>query len=237
MKKASHQSDEEGAGPSSEPPRSPHHVTEDANLYGVAAAALPHGPLTDVAPPFARGNAVGVPSPAVASAADTWPRMPPVIRPAIVRPVGAAVVPAMAPLTDPIADNQASSSGQASTVEATVPSAAQTDMSSAAAVQRVRQRMAESHERRQKLKEEQENECVICLDRPMSTVLQPCGHVQMARSRCCKKLLALAKSKGVEPLVRGQVLTTHERCLFQHSPHCMVRSAPPAASRSRTSCG
>ncbi len=58
--------------------------------------------------------------------------------------------------------------------------------------------MAESHERK---KEEQENECVICLDRPMSTVLQPCGHVQMC-SRCCRELLALAGSKSVEPQVR-----------------------------------
>ncbi len=73
-------------------------------------------------------------------------------------------------------------------------------MSALAAVQRVRRMMAESNERKKKLKEEQENECVICLDRPMSTVLQPCGHVQMC-SRCCRELLAIAESKSVEPQV------------------------------------
>ncbi len=48
---------------------------------------------------------------------------------------------------------------------------------------------------------EQENDCVICLDRPVSTVLKPCGHEHMCQ-RCCKKLFALSISKRVEPLVR-----------------------------------
>lgn len=59
-------------------------------------------------------------------------------------------------------------------------------------------------ERKQKLKE---SECVICLDMPMSTVLQPCGHMQAEMcSRCCREPLALAESKSVQPQVRGILL-------------------------------
>lgn len=48
--------------------------------------------------------------------------------------------------------------------------------------------------------EEREKECVICLDNPKSTLLKPCGHLQMCK-KCCKAYLAAAESKGVKPQV------------------------------------
>ncbi len=226
------QSDEEGAGPSSEPPTKASRLTAvtiaasppaDAPAAflaamptvtpdpdGMDAPASPPGPGNDVpstaAVPLAAPRQAGA-VPAVIAAAVAGPStlMPAIIRPVIMRPVMAATGSAIAPpIIRKIANSTASSSGQASVVvgqAATEPSAPH--MSAAqAAVQRVRRMIAESHERKQKLKEEQENECVICLDRPMSTVLQPCGHVQMC-SRCCRELLAIAGSKSVQPQVRG----------------------------------
>ncbi len=73
-------------------------------------------------------------------------------------------------------------------------------MSALTAVQRVRRIVERSRERAKKVKEEQERECVICLDRPMNTVLRPCGHVQMCLE-CCHEHMAIPESRRVEPQV------------------------------------
>ncbi len=73
-------------------------------------------------------------------------------------------------------------------------------MSALTAVQKVRRIVERSQERAKKVTEEQEHECVICLDRPMNTVLRPCGHVQMCLE-CCHEHMAIAESRGVKPQV------------------------------------
>ncbi len=135
-------------------------------------------------------------------------QFPPIIHPVIVRTVAAAASNATLPAariirpTTPHLDNRAhAATAQPSDFAAPAPY-----MSALEAVQRARRKvLAESIEREKKVKQqfEQENECVICLDRPMSTVLQPCGHVQMC-SRCCREHLALAESKSVQPQVRDE---------------------------------
>ncbi len=47
---------------------------------------------------------------------------------------------------------------------------------------------------------EEGNECVICLHKAITTVLEPCGHLQMCK-KCCKEHLAVAESKGVKTQV------------------------------------
>ncbi len=94
-------------------------------------------------------------------------------------------------------DDYAAGQQQATGAAAQHASTSATDISVLTAVQRV---MQIRQERAKQSKEEQENECVICLDRPMNTVLRPCGHVQMCLE-CCQEYMAIAESKGVKPQV------------------------------------
>ncbi len=134
--------------------------------------------------------------------------IPMIIRPVDVRPaVGSSALPTAAPpqiIRLPMdaslnVDHPTEQQQQASRI-AVLQSAPAPDMSAPTAVQRVRRIVEQSKERAKQSKEEQENECVICLDRPMNTVLRPCGHVQMCLE-CCQEHMAIAESKGVEPQV------------------------------------
>ncbi len=99
-------------------------------------------------------------------------------------------------------------------------------------MQRVRRIVEQSKERAKQSKEELENECVICLDRPMSTVLRPCGHVQMCLE-CCQEHMAIAESKGVEPQVRSLSLASVLALLSRKSPPVSSHAVPhmPHAGR------
>ncbi len=178
------------AGQSGEPPIAAAAAEEKAEDEGERTGQADCAYATAALLSTLRHAVIGTPSAAAAMETEVHcgphVQVPLIIRPVIVRPVVAAAA----------AGSAAAPLAPAATTEP--PRSPAPYMSAFAAVQRVRRMLAESNERK---KEEQENECVICLDRPMSTVLQPCGHVQMC-SRCCREHLALAESKSVEPQVR-----------------------------------
>ncbi len=188
-----HQPHEGGPGPSAEPPMAEPLATpppagpivplspSDDGPGGDAgssdstapAAPLPNGLdcLTAVSPK----RQFGLPSVIAAAAAAAGPRSVPsdIIRPVIMKLVVAAA-------------------DAASDAFAPAPSTS----SALAAVQRVRRMMDESRRKKQ-----EENECIVCFERPMTTALRPCGHMQLC-SRCCRKLVAIAESKKGKPEVR-----------------------------------
>ncbi len=241
--------DEVGAGPSSQqqhPPAvamPPAAVVTGPNMgegdstadSGAAAASLlgsSVGPSTAVSPRRA------VPAAAAASVA-TGPStlLPAIIRPVIVRPAVAAagssalctaaaprqIIRPMAVASPSVYDPTGPQ--QQATGAAAAGASARPATSALTAVQRVRRIVEQSKERAKQSKEEQEIECVICLDRPKSTVLRPCGHVQMCLE-CCQEHMAIAESKGVKAQVIESCLQ-HRRFLFYSQSFSFISHAVP----------
>ncbi len=188
-----------------------------------AATSLPHAlvrPLIAIPPPPLR-NASGVPSePAAAAPLASPPVIPAIIRPVIRMPVMGPTASAPPPVA-----SQQIIRPQLVTISHQAPKAGQQDMStaggvvthhapssssapaapsaptmSALAAVKMARRLAAEEQRRRAEEAAEDRECVVCLERAMNTVLQPCGHRQMC-SRCCREHLALAESRQAEPLV------------------------------------
>ncbi len=173
-------------------------------------------------PPSFLPPALLMPQAVPAAGPPSSQQMPPLLRLVITRPIlptaaasssGAVplvtpqiIRPAVAPSLNQATTGQAVDVGGASSGHySAAASNIEPSMSLLAAVRKARRKVAEDKTRR-KEQETLDTECIVCLDRPMKTVLQPCGHVQMCR-QCCEQYLAVAASKRVAPEVRGGLLS------------------------------
>ncbi len=183
-----------------------------------AAVAIPVVPLTAI-PPAPCHAIGGVPaSPFPAAFAGPSVQMPAIVRP-VVRPVvvatGSAAAPPLSAHTTTIRPqtvtglSNRAASGQPPAMIAVArgvvlqPAAgsssaapASHSMSALDAVRRARRLAAEQKAAEQ----DQDDDCIVCLERAINTVLQPCGHRQMC-TECCREHLAYAESRQAEPQV------------------------------------